>query len=204
MRRGRCHAGSSLDGQRKAGAKLRPSAFRKAMSSEPAARYSHSCHATNVCNGAVHDHADPRPHSRGNARQLRRGAGTGARRRSPRRADRTSSPSSRERRPRPAALFQGAVPPAGRTGEAAGLGAAPQAQGRRDVRGPRCRRQGRRDQAHHPAAQPARLPGRGAAGAERARAHAMVLPALRRRTCRPAARSCCSTAAGTTAPASSA
>ena len=55
-----------------------------------------------------------------------------------------------------------------------------QAQGRGDLRGPRRRRQGRRDQADHPAAQSARLPRRGPARAQRARAHAMVLPALRR------------------------
>ena len=61
--------------------------------------------------------------------------------------------------------------------------AAPEAQGGGDLRGPRLRRQGRRDQAHHAAAQSARLPRRGAAGAERARAHAMVFPALRARIC---------------------
>ena len=44
----------------------------------------------------------------------------------------------------------------------------------------------------------------GRAGASRASASGpVVLPALRRSTCRPPARSCCSTAPGTTAPASS-
>jgi len=52
-------------------------------------------------------------------------------------------------------------------------------QGRGDLRGARFRRQGRRHQTHHPAAQSARLPGHRAAGAERARALPMVLPALR-------------------------
>ena len=81
---------------------------------------------------------------------------------------------------RPARLFQGAVPPAGRAGQAAGLGAGTEAQGRGDLRGARRGRQGRRHQAHHAAAQSARLPRRRAAGAERARAHAVVFPALRR------------------------
>ena len=56
---------------------------------------------------------------------------------------------------------------------------AQEAEGRRALRGTRRGRQGRRDQAHHPAPQPARLPRRGAARAERARAHAVVFPALR-------------------------
>ncbi len=43
-----------------------------------------------------------------------------------------------------------------RTDPAASLGAAPQGKGRRHLRGPRFGRQGRRDQAHHPAAEPAR------------------------------------------------
>ena len=77
-----------------------------------------------------------------------------------------------------ASLFQRAVPPAARVGEAAGLGPAQQAQGRRDFRRPRLRRQGRRHQAHHPAAQSARLPRRRPARADRARTNAMVFPAL--------------------------
>ena len=52
-------------------------------------------------------------------------------------------------------------------------------------------------------AEPTPVPRRGAAQAERARAHAVVLPALRARTCRRPARWSCSTAVGTTAPASS-
>ena len=74
----------------------------------------------------------------------------------------------------------------------------------RRVRGPGRGRQGRHDQAVHRAPQPARRPGRGAGQADRARAHAVVLPALRRSTCRRPGRSCCSTGPGTTAPASSA
>ena len=77
-------------------------------------------------------------------------------------------------------------------------------QGRRDVRRPRRRRQGRRDQAHHAAAQSARVPRRCAPRAERSRANAVVLPALRVAFAGRAARSCCSIEAGTTARASSA
>ena len=44
---------------------------------------------------------------------------------------------------------------------------------------------------------------RGAGEAQRARVDPVVLPALHRRTCRPPARSCCSTGPGTTGPASS-
>ena len=54
-----------------------------------------------------------------------------------------------------------------------------------------------------PVPQPARGPDRRAARADRAGAVAVVLPALRRATCPPRARWCCSTAAGTTAPGSS-
>ena len=78
-----------------------------------------------------------------------------------------------------------------------------QGEGRGALRGPRQRRQGRRDQAHHPAAQSARLPRRRAAGAnDRERTqwyfqrYVPHLPA--------AARWCCSTGPGTIAPASSA
>jgi polyphosphate kinase 2 (PPK2 family) len=46
-------------------------------------------------------------------------------------------------------------------------------------RRPRCGGQGRRHQAHHPAAQPASGPRGRAARAERPRTHAVVLPALR-------------------------
>ena len=62
--------------------------------------------------------------------------------------------------------------------QAAGLGRPPEAQIGRAVRGPRRGRQRRRDQAHHPAAQSAHLQGRGAVGADRARAHPVVFPAL--------------------------
>ena len=49
-----------------------------------------------------------------------------------------------------------------------------------DLRGPRLGRQGRRDQADHRAHQPAHGAGRRAAEADRARAHPVVLPAVRR------------------------
>ena len=78
------------------------------------------------------------------------------------------------------------------------------AEGHRAVRGPRRRRQGRHDQALHGAPEPARRARRGAGEAHRRGARPVVLPALRRSTCPRAARSCCSTAPGTTAPASSA
>ena len=57
-------------------------------------------------------------------------------------------------------LFQGAVSPARRAGQAAGLGPAQEAQGGRDLRGARLRRQRRGHQADHAAPQPACLPGR--------------------------------------------
>ena len=47
------------------------------------------------------------------------------------------------------------------------------------VRGPRHRRQGRRHRGHRRHAEPAPVPRRGAGQAQRARAHAVVLPALR-------------------------
>ena len=48
--------------------------------------------------------------------------------------------------------------------------------------------------------EPALLPRRRPGHADRAREDAVVFPALRRRTCRPPARWCCSTGAGTTGP----
>ena len=77
------------------------------------------------------------------------------------------------------------------------------AEDRRDLRGARRRRQGRRDQAHHRADEPARLPRRRAARADRARDRRSGTSSATCRTCPPPARSCCSTAPGTTAPASS-
>ena len=53
-------------------------------------------------------------------------------------------------------VFPRAVPPAGRAGQAAGLGRGQAPQGRDPLRGPRRGRQGRRDQAHHAAPEPAR------------------------------------------------
>ena len=67
---------------------------------------------------------------------------------------------------------------AGGTAQGAELGQGKRREDRRPVRGPRRRRQGRHDQALHGASQPARRARRGAGEAERARAHAMVLPAL--------------------------
>ena len=99
--------------------------------------------------------------------------------------------------------FHGAVPPAGRAREAPGLGGQREAQGGRVLRGPRCRRQGRRDQAHHAAPESARLPRGRAAGARPSASAPSGISSATSRTCRRAARSCCSTAAGTTAPASS-
>jgi polyphosphate kinase 2 len=46
---------------------------------------------------------------------------------------------------------------------------------RRHLRGARCGGQGGRDQAHHRAGEPARVPGRGAAGAQRAREDQLYL-----------------------------
>ena len=99
-------------------------------------------------------------------------------------------------------LRKGAAQAAGRALPPAGLGESEGAAGHRRVRGPRRRREGRHDQGDHRTRQPARVPGRGAAGA--------VRPAKRRRcTCsatsstfRPPAKSSSSTAVGTTAPAS--
>ena len=76
-------------------------------------------------------------------------------------------------------------------------------QARRPVRGPGRRRQGRHDQAVHGAPQPARRPGGRADQADRDRARPVVLPALRHPPADRRARSCCSTAPGTTGPASS-
>ena len=93
----------------------------------------------------------------------------------------------------------------GRAGPDADLGARRGPAGGGAVRGSRRCRQGRHHQAHHRAAEPAHSARVvGAAGAHRARDDPVVLPALHRTAARGAARSCCSTAAGTTAPASSA
>ena len=83
---------------------------------------------------------------------------------------------------------------------AAILGAAPQGKGRGHLRGARLGGQGRRDQAHHPAAEPARGAHRGPARPVGPRKDPVVFPALRPAPACRAARSCCSTAPGTTAP----
>ena len=92
---------------------------------------------------------------------------------------------------------------AGRTAEGAELDQGDRREDRHAVRGPRRRRQGRHDQALHGASQPARRAHRRAGEADRARALAMVLPALHRASAVRRARSCSSTAPGTIAPASS-
>jgi hypothetical protein len=101
-------------------------------------------------------------------------------------------------------LREAEVPPAGGVAEAAGLGQGHRPAGGDPVRGPRRGRQGRHDQALHGTPEPARCARGGAGKAERGRTRPVVLPALHLAPAHAAARSCCSTAAGTTAPASSA
>ena len=79
------------------------------------------------------------------------------------------------------------------------------AEGARDrgpLRGAGRRRQGRLDPPDHGVPEPAQLPGRRAADADRARDAPSGTSSATSRTCPPQARSSCSTAAGTTAPAS--
>lgn len=120
------------------------------------------------------------PHRSRLARSTRRraGAGTARRRAEPGRAVRSRAGGC-ARRVESAPLFPRTVPPATGTGETAELGGAHRAQGGDSLRGARRGGQGRRDQAHHPAPQPAGLPGRRAARAERPRADPVVFPALR-------------------------
>ena len=101
------------------------------------------------------------------------------------------------------AFEAGALRAPGRADPAAGLGGGRGCAGHRRVRGARHGRQGRRDQADHRALQPARVQARGAAGTLGPREEPALHPALRRPLSRPRARSSCSTAPGTTAPASS-
>ena len=76
------------------------------------------------------------------------------------------------------AAARGAAP---RAREAAGVGHAERRAGRADLRGSRRRRQGRHDQAHHRAAEPARSRGSSRSGTPTERERdAVVLPALRR------------------------
>ena len=75
-------------------------------------------------------------------------------------------------------LRQGAREAARRARQAAGVGRAQGAQGLHRLRGPRRRRQGRHDQGDHRAREPARLPRRRAAGADRAREEPDVRAAL--------------------------
>ncbi len=72
------------------------------------------------------------------------------------------------------------VPAAGRVAEAAGLGQGDRPEGRRAVRRPRRRRQGRHHQALHGESQSTRSARRRAGEADRAGARPVVLPALRR------------------------
>ncbi len=85
----------------------------------------------------------------------------------------------RAARPRHQGVRPRARPPADRALEAAGVGASPGLEARRHLRGTRRGRQGRRHSAHHAAPEPPLRAGRGARGAHRARADAVVLPALR-------------------------
>ena len=82
------------------------------------------------------------------------------------------------RHARSSCLFQGIAAAAEGADQASGLGRLSETETRRAVRGPGCRRQGRSDQAGDAAAESAHLQGRGAIRANRARAHAMVFPAL--------------------------
>ena len=75
---------------------------------------------------------------------------------------------------------------------------------RRPLRRPRCGRQGRHHQALHGAPESARRPRRRAGETDRPRTHANGTSSAISKTCRPAAKSCSSTAPGTTAPVSSA
>ena len=77
------------------------------------------------------------------------------------------------------ALRARAVPTAGRAGRDAGVGPHHRRATRGHLRGPRRRRQGRHDPADLPVPEPARRAHRRPAGAHRARAVAVVLPALR-------------------------
>ena len=78
-------------------------------------------------------------------------------------------------------LRAGAVPAAGRAREDGAVGRGHRREDRRDLRRPRRRRQGRRDPTDHRAHEPAHHEARRPAEAVRPRAHAVVLPALRRR-----------------------
>ena len=93
--------------------------------------------------------------------------------------------------------------PAVRAAEVAGVGAPAGAQGLRALRRPRRGRQGRRDQAHHRMPQSARLPHRRTGHAHRARTRRSGTSSATSSNCRRPAKSCSSTAAGTTARASS-
>ena len=107
--------------------------------------------------------------------------------------------------PHEQAVREGARAPAGRARPAAGVDRPPGPEGRRALRGPRHRRQGRDDQADHredstPACVPHRRPAaRRPSASGRSGTSSATSP-----TCPPPARSSSSTAAGTTAPASSA
>ena len=102
----------------------------------------------------------------------------------------------------PQHLREGKIPSPGRTAQAAGLGQGNRPARRDPVRGPRCGRQGGHDQAVHGAPEPSWRACRGAGEAERGSAASGTSSVMSQHLPTPA-RSCCSTAAGTTAPASS-
>src|SRR4029077_20814230 len=76
-------------------------------------------------------------------------------------------------------IREGVAAPADRAGRDDRVGQAVRHPGGRDLRGACRRRQRWLDQTHRPTRQPPDLPDRGIAGADRARTHAVVLPALR-------------------------
>ncbi len=98
------------------------------------------------------------------------------------------------------AVREGAAAPADGARVPAGVDRRRRAAPGGAVRGPRHRRQGRRHQAHHRLPEPAHLPRRGASPRPASASARSGTSSATSRICRPPARSCCSTAAGTTAP----
>ena len=92
---------------------------------------------------------------------------------------------------------------ADRAAEGPGVAAGDRPEARRPLRGPRRGRQGRDDQAVHRAPQPPRDLRGGADGARASASAGSGTSSATCSTCRRGARSCCSTARGTTGPASS-
>ena len=104
---------------------------------------------------------------------------------------------------RPAHLFPRAAQAAVRADQAAGLGAAHQGQGRRAVRGPRLRPARAASSSASPSASTRASPASSRCRRRPSASARNGISSATCRICRPAARSCCSTAPGTTAPASS-